>query len=209
MNKRITSLMMVVVMILSLLATAVPVLAAPITSTQLKVVPDKTTASPGDVINYTVIVGPVSEMGTMQMQLDIPSGLTYVPGSGKLADGLRSTLGYDVADWTEVSLMINGYASAADYESDTDTELAKFQCTVDVGYTGTVEVGLWNLEFLSCQTWEEHTDRFSVVSTPITVTAAPKPATDITLDREELTLTVGEAETTRLIQWLGLPTNRK
>ena len=195
MNKRITSLMMVVVMILSLLATAVPVLAAPITSTQLKVVPDKTTASPGDVINYTVIVSPVSEMGTMQMQLDIPSGLTYVPGSGKLADGLRSTLGYDVADWTEVSLMINGYASAADYESDTDTELAKFQCTVDVGYTGTVEVGLWNLEFLSCQTWEEHTDRFSVVSTPITVTAAPKPATDIKLNKNTLELTVGESQT--------------
>ena len=197
MNKRITSLALVFVMVLSMLATAVPALAAPIESTQLKVVPDITTASPGDTINYTVVLGPVSDMGSMQMQLEIPEGLTYVPNSGKLVDGLKETLGFDAADFTEVSLMVNGFASAADYESDTDTELAKFQCTVNDGYTGTVEVGLYNLEFGSCQTFENHTDRFSVVKTPVTVTAAPitKPATDITVTPDTLTLTVGDTQT--------------
>lgn len=76
--------------------------------------------------------------------------------------------------------------SAADYESATDTELAKFQCKVDDGATGSLEVGLTNLEFGSCQTFEYHTDRFSVVKTPVTITAAPKPATGISLNKSKV-----------------------
>ena len=195
MNKRITSLLLCFVMAFAMLATAVPALAAPITSTQLKVIPDKTTASPGETITYTIIMGPVSDMRSMQMVLDIPTGLTYVENSAKLTDGLRTTLGFDTADWTEVSKMVNGVASAADYESATDTELAKFQCKVDDGATGSLEVGLTNLEFGSCQTFEYHTDRFSVAKTPVTITAAPKPATGITLNKSELTLTAGDSDT--------------
>ena len=130
MNKRITSILLCFIMLFSMLVSAVPVYAATYESTQLKVVPDKTTANPGDIITYTIVMGPVSDMGAMQMVLDIPTGLTYVENSGKLADGLKNTLGFDAADWTEASLrtdprypgsMINGYASAADYECDTDT----------------------------------------------------------------------------------------
>ena len=170
MNKRITSLALVFVMVLSLLVTAVPALAAPIESTQLKVTADKTSANPGDTITYTITMGPVSDMGSMQMCLDIPTGLTYVANSTELADGLKATLGFDDVAWTEISKMINGVASAADYESNTDTVIAKFQCTVDAGFSGTAEVGLTNLEFGSCQTFEYHTDRFSVVKASVNVT---------------------------------------
>ena len=195
MNKRITSLLLCFVMVFAMLATAVPALAAPITSTQLKVIPDKTTASPGETITYTIIMGPVSDMGSMQMVLDIPTGLTYVENSTTLAANLKTTLGFDLLDWTEVSKMINGGASAADYESATDTELAKFQCKVDDGATGSLEVGLTNLEFGSCQTFEYHTDRFSVVKTPVTITAAPKPATGISLNKAATTIYTGNTET--------------
>lgn len=195
MNKRITSLLLCFVMVFAMLATAVPALAAPITSTQLKVVPDKTTASPGDTITYTIIMGPVSDMGSMQMALDIPTGLTYVENSGKLTDGLKTTLRFETADWTEVTKMVTGFAVAADYESATDTELAKFQCKVDDGATGSLEVGLTNLEFGSCQTFEYHTDRFSVVKTPVTITAAPKPATGISLNKTAATIYTGNTET--------------
>ena len=170
MNKRITSLMLVFTLILTMLATAVPALAAPIESTQLKVTADKTSAKPGDTITYTITMGPVSDMGSMQMCLDIPTGLTYVENSTELADGLKATLGFDDVAWTEISKMINGVASAADYESNTDTVIAKFQCTVDADFSGTAEVGLTNLEFGSCQTFEYHTDRFSVVKASVTVT---------------------------------------
>lgn len=195
MNKRITSLLLCFAMVFVMLATAIPALAAPIESTQLKVIPDKTKASPGDIITYTIVMGPVSDMGSMQMVLDIPTGLTYVENSTTLAANLKTTLGFDLLDWTEVSKMINGGASAADYESATDTELAKFQCKVDDGATGSLEVGLTNLEFGSCQTFEYHTGRFSVVKTPVTIAAAPKPATGITLNKSELTLTAGESDT--------------
>lgn len=170
MNKRITSLMLVFTLILTMLATAVPALAAPIESTQLKVTADKTSAKPGDTITYTITMGPVSDMGSMQMCLDIPTGLTYVENSTELADGLKATLGFDDVAWTEISKMINGVASAADYESNTDTVIAEFQCTVDADFSGTAEVGLTNLEFGSCQTFEYHTDRFSVVKASVTVT---------------------------------------
>ena len=165
-------------MVLSLLVTAVPALAAPIESTQLKVTADKTSAKPGDTITYTITMGPVSDMGSMQMCLDIPTGLTYVENSTELADGLKATLGFDDVAWTEISKMINGVASAADYESNTDTVIAEFQCTVDADFSGTAEVGLTNLEFGSCQTFEYHTDRFSVVKASVTVTVPHTHAYD-------------------------------
>ena len=204
MNKRITSLALVFVMVLSLLATAVPVLAAPIESTQLKLTANKSSASPGDTITFTVTLGPVTDLGTIQMVVNVPEGLTYVENSGKLAEGLKETLGFDLVEWTEAAdriyageypgSMISG-VSLADYNSDTDTVLATFDCTVDEDASGDLQLGLYNLEFYSCETWNDHTDRFSVVPATIAVTAAPKPATDITLDREELTLTVGDTET--------------
>lgn len=206
MNKRITSILLCFIMVFSILVSAVPVYAATYESTQLKVIPDKTTANPGDIITYTIIMGPVSDMGSMQMVLDIPTGLTYVENSGKLADGLKTTLGFDAADWTEASKrtdplypgsMINGYASAADYECDTDTTLATFQCKVNNDFTGTVSVGLVKLEFGSCQTFEEHTTRFSVASTAVTVTAAPVAVTGVTID-ETLSVNIGQTETPSL-----------
>ena len=98
MNKRITSLLLCFVMVFVMLATAVPALAAPIESTQLKVIPDKTKASPGDIITYTIVMGPVSDMGSMQMVLDIPTGLTYVENSTTLAANLKTTQGFDFLD---------------------------------------------------------------------------------------------------------------
>ena len=201
MNKRITSLLLCLVMIFSMMVSAVPAYAAG--STQLKVTPDRTEANPGDIITYTITLGPVSELGTIQMVVDIPTGVTYVANSGKLADGLRNTLGFDTVEWTEESArtdpeypgsMISGCASAADYSSGTDTVLATFQCKVNDGFTGTVKVGLKKLEFYSCQTWTDHTSDYSVVPTAVTVEAAPVAVTGVTID-ETLSVKTGESKT--------------
>ena len=95
MNKRITSLMLCFVMVFAMLATAVPALAmsteAPITVT---IDPDKTTASPGDTITYTVNVGPVKRLQSVNFTLVIPEGLTYVSGKEVVIGAfLRSFLG--------------------------------------------------------------------------------------------------------------------
>ena len=175
-------MLLCLVMIFSMMTVAVPVYAAPVASTTLTVAADKTTAAPGDEITYTITMGPVSDLGSIQMVLDIPAGLTYVAGSRSLASGLKATLGFDDVAFTENMTtgrhIINGAASVADYESAADTVIATFKCTVDAGATGTLEVGLTELEFISCQTFEDITSRFSVVKTAVAISGAtPPPAT--------------------------------
>ncbi len=175
-------MLLCLVMILSMMTVAVPVHAAPVASTTLTVAADKTTAAPGDEITYTITMGHVSDLGSIQMELDIPAGLTYVAGSRSLASGLKATLGFDDVAFTENMAtgrhIINGVASAADYESAADTVIATFKCKVDAGATGTLEVGLKELEFASCKTFEVITSRFSVVKTAVAISGAtPPPAT--------------------------------
>ena len=175
-------MLLCLVMIFSMITVAVPVYAAPAVSTTLTVAADKTTAAPGDEITYTITMGPVSDLGSIQMALDIPAGLTYVAGSRSLASGLKATLGFDDVTFTENMAtgrhIINGVASAADYASAADTVIATFKCSVDAGATGTLEVGLTELEFISCQTFEDITSRFSVVKTAVAVSGVtPPPAT--------------------------------
>lgn len=183
MKKKVTSLLLCFIMIFSMMTVAVPVYAAPVASTTLTVAADKTTAAPGDTITYTITMGPVSDLGSIQMVLDIPAGLTYVAGSGSLAAGLKAKLGFDTVDYTEGTkdgkpkIMINGVASAADYSSAADTVIATFKCKVDAGATGTLEVGLTELEFVSCQTYEYITSRFSVVKTAVAISGATPPTT--------------------------------
>ena len=169
------------VMIFSMMTIAVPVYAAPVASTTLTVAADKTTAAPGDEITYTITMGPVSDLGSIQMVLDIPAGLTYVAGSRSLASGLKATLGFDDVAFTENMKtgkhIINGVASAANYESAADTVIATFKCKVDTGATGTLEVGLKELEFCSVD-FTDITSRFSVVKTAVAISGAtPPPAT--------------------------------
>ncbi len=169
------------VMIFSMMTIAVPVYAAPVASTTLTVAADKTTAAPGDEITYTITMGPVSDLGSIQMVLDIPAGLTYVAGSRSLASGLKATLGFDDVAFTENMKtgkhIINGVASAADYASAADTVIATFKCKVDAGATGSLEVGLTELEFCSVD-FTDITSRFSVVKTAVAISGAtPPPAT--------------------------------
>ena len=181
MNKKITSMLLCFVMIFSMMTIAVPVYAAPVASTTLTVAADKTTAAPGDEITYTITMGPVSDLGSIQMVLDIPAGLTYVAGSRSLASGLKATLGFDDVAFTENMTTgrhtINGVASAANYESAADTVIATFKCKVDAGATGSLEVGLKELEFYSVD-FTDITSRFSVVKTAVAISGAtPPPAT--------------------------------
>ncbi len=138
-------------------------------STLITVAADKTEADPGDVIEFSIIMGPVSAMGSLQMVIVIPAGLSYVEGSGQLADGLRETLGFDYIAFTDVSVMVNGGASRGDYSSEVNTLICTFQCTVNEGFRGTAEVGLTELEFYSVETWKDHTSEYSVKPAIITI----------------------------------------
>ena len=124
--------MLCFVMVFSMLATAVPALAAPpASSCTYSIEADKTSANPGDTINFTIYMQQTGNQNTLEGTLVIPDGLTFVTGSGKLEDGIKTTLGWDSVEWTPVpNMILNGFGS----ESFTGTDklaLMKFQCTVD------------------------------------------------------------------------------
>ena len=140
MNKRITSLLLCFVMVFTMLAAAVPALAAG--STSFNINPDKTEARPGDTISYTISLGAVTNLRSIKIKLSIPEGLTYVAGSGKTPDGLEETLNNaQKAAFTE-STKVFIVATAAGYTSTTDTLLMEFKCTVNEGASGNKAIDL-------------------------------------------------------------------
>ena len=172
MRNRIFAVLLSVVLILAFSISAGAV--APAT-TEIKLVPDKTTAAPGDTITYSLILGPVGELGSLQMTLSVPSGATYVSGSFSLVSGIKQSIGFDYLDWTESSKLLNGVAST-DYQSSSDTKLATFKCKIDSSFTGTLQPTFTNLEFASSNPPAITTSRFKVASTAVTV---KKPQTRI------------------------------
>lgn len=189
MNKRITSILLCFVMACAMFAAAMPTFAAGGTCTYT-IEADKTTAVPGDTINFTIYMQQTGKQNTMEGTLVIPSGLTFVDGSGVLETGIKETLGWDSVDWTPVpNMILNGYGA----ESFTGTgkiALMKFQCTVDsTAAANDYDVTLINL-VADDETYNPKT--FSCVPAKITVI---KPAESISLNMSELTLYTGEEET--------------
>lgn len=135
----------------------------------------RTDAYSGDVISFEVVMDPVQNLGTLQLVLDIPEGLSYVPDSACVPDDLKTTLGFDELAFTELSLMLNGYASAGNYSAETETLLLTFDCKADDTVTAqaTVNVSLTNLEFYSIgedeEDWLDLTDSFEVIPAPLTL----------------------------------------
>lgn len=195
MSKRITSVLLCFVMILAILATAVPVFAEENTNKGIFTVKvDKTTANPGDVINVSLILTPPSgKLTSFQGLFTAGTGLTYVADSGKVPEGLKDFLGFDNVEWTESSKMVNGYGSTA-YEGTADIVLAELQYKVDNDATAGSVLTISIEENEVCDGTLEIVES-SVVPATITVTAAPKPATGISLNKSELSLTVGDVDT--------------
>lgn len=143
MNKRITSIVLSLVMLFTMLATAVPVLAA--TPVELKVTADTTSANPGDTINYKVSIGAVTDMGGLEFKLDIPSGLTVDDSSISIPDGLETIIDSDGP--IIVPTRSNRYywlysAQLTGYSGTSDLVILTFSCKVDDGTTGTKTVSI-------------------------------------------------------------------
>ena len=196
MNKRITSLLLSFVMVFAMLAAAVPAFAAGGTCTY-SIEADKTTAAPGDTINFTIYMQQTGKQNTLEGTLVIPSGLTFVADSGKVTEGVAEKLNWTQAlegvAWTPVpNMILNGFGA----ESYTGTEklsLMTFQCTVD----DDAAAKNYQVTLIDLVADDENykTKNPTCVPATITVTAAPKPATGITLNKSELTLTAGDSDT--------------
>ena len=192
MNKRITSIVLSLVMLFTMLATAVPVLAA--TPVELKVTADTTSANPGDTINYKVSVGAVTDMGGLEFKLDIPSGLTVDDSSISIPDGLETIIDSDGP--IIVPTRSNRYywlysAQLTGYTGTSDLVILTFSCKVDDGTTGTKTVSIKEVVLID-QSVEDMP--FNVTGADVNVTAAPVSVTGVTID-ETLSVNIGQTKT--------------
>ena len=195
MNKRITSLLLCFVMVFALMAIATPAFAEPSVypPVTFTIKPDKTTAKPGDTIAYQAILGPVEKLQSAQFELVIPEELEFIDGS--CPDGLAAKLGAAAAEFAP-STMVYGSYGAGEYTSTDDTVLVNFTCKVKAD----VAAGKKPVISIKDQVFADPDDgdyelHFDPNGSMVTITAAPKPATNITLNKSELMLTAGDRDT--------------
>lgn len=201
MNKRIATLFLCLVMVVAMLVSAVPVFAEPSAHPPVTftIKPDKTTAKPGETITYQVIIGPVENLQTAEFKLVIPDELEYNGGSSP--EGLAEKMNATTAKFTS-STMKFILGGTNDYTSSSDTLLVTFTCTVKEGAAAgakpVVKVKEGEEFFFFADSELEpkyYTINYEPNGAAVTIAAAPKPATGITLNKSELTLTVGNSDT--------------
>ena len=199
MNKRITSLLLCFVMVFALIAIPTPAFADPSEHPEVTftIKPDKTTAKPGDTITYQVFVGPVEKLRTAQFELVIPDELEYTGGSSP--EGLTAKLNAFSAAYTPDS-KIFVLTGTGEYTSTEDTLLATITCKVKEGVAAgkkpVVTVINDEANFFFANSEDKYcTINYDPNGAMVTIAAAPKPATGITLNKSELTLTAGDSDT--------------
>ena len=199
MNKRITTLFLCLVMVAAMLVSAVPVFAEPSAQPPITftIKADKTTAKPGDTITYQVIIGPVKKLQTAEFKLVIPDELEYTGGSSP--EGLAAKMNATTAEFTSSTMKFN-LGGISDYTSTGDTLLATFTCKVKEGAAAgakpVVKVKEGEEFFFFADSEEKYyTINYNPNGAAVTVAAAPKPATGITLNKSALTLTAGSSDT--------------
>lgn len=199
MNKRITTLFLCLVMVAAMLVSAVPVFAEPSAQPPVTftIKADKTTAKPGDTITYQVIIGPVKKLQTAEFKLVIPDELEYTGGSSP--EGLAAKMNATTAEFTSSTMKFN-LGGISDYTSTGDTLLATFTCKVKEGAAAgakpVVKVKEGEEFFFFADSEEKYyTINYDPNGAAVTVAAAPKPATGITLNKSALTLTAGSSDT--------------
>ena len=191
MKKRILALVLSLALIIGLVPMTVALAAS---DTTLKVTADKTTAAPGDTINYTVSIGSIEHLMGADFEIVIPQGLVYVEGSGKLADNLVSTLGCVQAVWEDEYKLFAMYG-AGDYSSANDTVIVTFSCTVAANAeTGVLVPDFANVA-LSDTNFEEFTTQTVNDGAKVNVVI---PVTGVTLDKDTLALDTGDNKTATL-----------
>ena len=190
MKKKVTSLLLVFVMILSLL---VPAYAASTSAPDtLVIATNESEAYPGDDITFTVSIGPVTNLAGIQFQLATPAGMTLKEGA--LADGLKAKLGVDGGcafnEENGTVLIVGGM----DYTSSENTDILSVTYTVNEKYTGEVTLGV-NADNMMFIDTDNNQIKMTVLNagSKVTVVKKPVPATGISINKTSLSLEVGES----------------
>ena len=149
---------------------------------------DKQVANPGDVLTFTVYLEQTGHIASLQMWLDVPKGLTYVSGSGKVDSDIQGKLQTSFPiTYTDSSRMIVWADPSHCWSLTEKQRLIEFQCKVDETITGgEYQVTLGELEFATLQ-WVEKT--YEVKPAVVTVELPKVAVTGVTVTPTELKLT--------------------
>lgn len=90
------------------------------------IVADKHEAAIGEVVTYTVNIGPIDKLSAMNFTLSVPNGLEYI--SGEVCSGLKERLKAEKAEYTDETKTFVMYGG--NYSNDTACSLITFTCKV-------------------------------------------------------------------------------
>ena len=180
-------------MIMSMLITAVPVLAAD--TVEFKVSADKTTANPGDTVNFSVSIGAVDNFGVLEFHIIVPAGLTIVDSSVKIPDGVPEAMDSDgpiVLPAPKNNYKWSYSAQSTGYTSNTALVILTFSCTVDNDCTlGDKDI---TISMTDCYTNDVVPQPYTITKETVKIEAAPLAVTGVTID-ETLSVNIGQTKT--------------
>ena len=190
MKKKVTSLLLVFVMMLSMMATAITAYAA--ANASIIITSDKTEAFPGDEISFTVAIGPVTELAGIEFKLETPAGLTFK--SGALVDGIQSKLGASMCGFNANNQKVV-IVGGMNYTSSVNTDILVVTYTVNADFRGDVTLGFVADSVVFINPSSEDID-VTVVNTESKVTVVDRPiaATGVALNKSTISLKNGDSE---------------
>jgi len=197
MNKRINAIILALVMVVNMLATAVPAYAAP-AAPMITIEADKTEASPGDTITYKFYLQQPDTMTAFAFNMVAPDGLTYVEGSGTLGSTASEAWG-STFEWVpEADMQLQWYSSSGDDVTDTSKiELITIKFTVDADATigAEYEMDLKNMQLAagSTQNYDDISSTVEVTTAKVNIVAKPVSVTGVTVN-ETMSLKTGESK---------------
>ena len=203
MNKRITSLWLSVIMVLSMMVTAVPAFAAP---TDNGIFASAETVSPGSEFTVTVKFAPTENLVNLSYQVYFDKDIFEVTAYTLPKD---SEMDVD-PDTGSVSRMFssvtnandNGFFSASYMDNDTENKVNMsngFEATATLKVKDTAALSDYTIEMKNAIMKDVDNNSYfpTELANPITITvaAAPVDATGISLNKETTTITAGQSET--------------
>ena len=132
MKKRFVSVLFLLVTVFCAMPLSVAFAAD---TASIVVTADKTFAYPGDTVLFTVSVGDVSHLMGAEFEIGVPPGLVYIEHSAHVADGLKNTVGFLEANWTETTMRFTAVGDG-DYSSGDLIPFLTFLCRVEEGTSG-------------------------------------------------------------------------
>ena len=143
-GKKILSLLLAVLFLLP--GVSVGLTASAEGAVTFSVVPDETTAHPGDTITYSVYMDPVTGLDGLQLTLGLPDGLTFgqADTNTNLLNAMSATCPEFSISFYESSLTLFIFTiSTSEHFTSTENDvLMRFTCTVDEGASGAKTIDL-------------------------------------------------------------------